>query len=114
MLANSMQNGSALIYSTYIGGGGTDYGSDIAIYLSGEVYITGSTRSLNYPITAGAFQSINAGNADIFVTKLSSTGSSLIYSTFLGGHLLMLVRKLSSILWEMLMLLVTPAPWISI
>ncbi len=77
-------SGSSLIFSTFIGGSNNDFGQSIAIGQLGEIYITGDTRSINYPITPGAFQSINGGNADIFVTKLSATGSSLIYSTFLG------------------------------
>jgi hypothetical protein len=77
--------GTGLIYSTYIGGSGDDYGYDIAIDGSSNVYITGKTNSSNYDISLGAFQSIKEGYADVFVTKLNSTGTGLIYSTYIGG-----------------------------
>jgi hypothetical protein len=79
--------GSGLIYSTYIGGSGTDGGSSIAIDGAGNAYITGYTLSTDYHITPGAFQTTNEGNYDVFVTKLNSTGSSLIYSTYIGGSI---------------------------
>ena len=75
-----------LIYSTYIGGSGYDYGISIALDASGNAYIAGTTSSTNYDITAGAFQTtIGGGYADIFVTKLNSSGTALIYSTYIGG-----------------------------
>ena len=75
--------GSALIYSTYLGGSGLDFGFGIAVDSSGNAYVTGSTNSTDFP-TANAFQAMNIGN-DAFVTKLNSAGSALLYSTFLGG-----------------------------
>jgi hypothetical protein len=84
--------GTALIYSTYIGGNDHDVGYSIAVDGSGNVYITGNTESNNYDITPGAFQTTYGGGAnngggggDVFVTKLNSTGSALIYSTYIGG-----------------------------
>src|SRR6266404_1709113 len=77
--------GSALIYSTYLGGGSYDYGSGIAIDSSGNAYVTGSTDSTDFPVTSGAFQTTLAKGSDVFVTKLSDSGASLIYSTYLGG-----------------------------
>jgi hypothetical protein len=77
--------GGALIYSTYIGGSNNDYGYSIAIDGSGNAYITGYTNSTDYDITAGAFQTINGGFYDVFVSKLNSTGTALIYSTYIGG-----------------------------
>ncbi len=77
--------GTALIYSTYIGGSSDEEGYDLAIDVSGNTYITGYTLSINYDITAGAFQMTNGGNYDVFVTKLNSTGTALIYSTYIGG-----------------------------
>ena len=78
--------GSALIYSTYLGGGGFDLGGGIAVDSSGNAYVTGSTQSSDFPTTAGALQTILAGgDFDAFVSKLNSTGSALVYSTYLGG-----------------------------
>jgi hypothetical protein len=80
--------GSGLIYSTYLGGDGKDddLGGGIAVDASGNAYVTGHTNSTNFPTTAGAFQPVFAGGLwDAFVTKLDSTGSTLIYSTYLGG-----------------------------
>jgi len=77
--------GSALVYSTYLGGSNTDRAHGIALDSSGNVYVTGDTASANFPATVGAFQAASSGNSDAFVTKLSSDGSALVYSTFLGG-----------------------------
>jgi hypothetical protein len=77
--------GSALIYSTYLGGNNYDAGYDIAIDATGAAYVTGITTSTNFPTTAGAFQVMRAGSSDAFVTKLNATGSSLVYSTYVGG-----------------------------
>jgi hypothetical protein len=77
--------GSALVYSTYLGGNGGDSGRAVAVDSVGDVYVIGGTNSGNFPTTAGAFQSTNSGLGDAFVTKLNPAGSALIYSTFLGG-----------------------------
>jgi hypothetical protein len=82
--------GSALVYSTYIGGSRTDQGNSIAVDADRNAYITGQTNSEDYPVTPGAFQTIYnnlslMGFTDCFVTKLNPTGSTLIYSTFIGG-----------------------------
>ena len=83
--------GSALIYSTYLGGSGDDYGSGIALDSAGNAYVTGYTTSTDFPVTAGAFQTVCAGAdncatyGDAFVTKINPTGSALVYSTYLGG-----------------------------
>jgi len=76
--------GSSLVYSTYLGGGGPDDGLEIAVDSSGDAYVTGRTHSTDFP-TQNAFQADYQGLRDAFVTKLSSTGSSLVYSTYLGG-----------------------------
>lgn len=78
-------SGSALVYSTFIGGNYEDRGMNIEVDGSGNVYITGYALSTTFPVTQGAFQSNNGGNEDVFVAKLNQSGSSLIYSTFLGG-----------------------------
>jgi uncharacterized protein (TIGR03437 family) len=80
--------GSALIYSTYLGGSGGAFGISIAVDSSGNAYVTGNTASSNFPTTADAFQTVFGGGVgigDAFVTKLNAAGSSLAYSTYLGG-----------------------------
>ena len=80
--------GSALVYSTYIGSGPAN---DLAIDALGNAYITGSTTSGAFPVTPGAPQTTctgcNLGRSDAFVTKLNPNGTSLLYSTYLGGSL---------------------------
>jgi hypothetical protein len=78
--------GSAVVYSTYLGGeGSSDGGFEIAVDGSGMAYVTGLTCcAADFPTTPGAFDTtLNSGDA--FVSKLSTTGSALVYSTFLGG-----------------------------
>jgi len=77
--------GTALIFSTYIGGSGWDYGYGISVDPTGNVYITGNTSSSDFPTIIGAYQTTNNGNMDGFVVKLNSTGTTLLYSTYLGG-----------------------------
>ncbi|MBC8446456.1 MAG: SBBP repeat-containing protein, partial [Chloroflexi bacterium] len=77
--------GSALEYSTHLGGSETDSGYDIAVDTDGNAYVTGPTGSDDFPVTAGVFQTGLAGPADVFVTKLNAGGSALVYSTYLGG-----------------------------
>jgi hypothetical protein len=79
---------TGLLYSTYLGGSGTDAIDALAVDALGNAYVTGNTLSLNFPTTANAFQSSFAGGdigGDAFVTKLSANGSGLLYSTYLGG-----------------------------
>jgi len=77
--------GSTLIYSTYLGGSRDDIGKAIAVDSSGAAYITGQTFSSDFPTTAGAFQTTYGGAGDAFIVKLNSAGSSLVYSTYVGG-----------------------------
>ena len=75
--------GSPLIYSTYLGGSGDDVAIGIAIDATGA-YVVGSTTSTNFPVLA-ALQPAIVGSSNGFVTKLGTTGSALVYSTYLGG-----------------------------
>jgi hypothetical protein len=69
-----------------LGGNGTDHGFAISVDASGSAYVTGQTTSLNFPITPGAYQTAGASTYSVFVTKLNSAGTGLVYSTFLGGR----------------------------
>ena len=77
-------NGSGLVYSTYLGGSGDDDGEGIAVDTSGNAYVTGITDSTVFPTLTPPQGSLN-GIQDAFVTKLNANGSSLVYSTYLGG-----------------------------
>jgi Bacterial Ig-like domain (group 3)/Beta-propeller repeat len=80
-------SGTALVYSTYLGGNGSDYGVGIAVDNSGNAYVTGPTQSTNFPTTSGTFQtSYGGGSYDTFVSKLNASGTGLVYSTYLGGN----------------------------
>jgi len=74
-----------VVYSTFLGGGGNDMGKAIAVDASGSAYVAGQTFSSNFPTTAGAFKTTYGGAGDAFVTKVSPGGTSLQYSTYLGG-----------------------------
>jgi hypothetical protein len=79
-------SGSALVYSTYFGGSGDDWGAGIAVDAFGQAYVAGRTKSSNFPTTAGAYQTTyGGGGGDAFVAKFNASGSALIYSTYLGG-----------------------------
>ena len=73
-----------LIYSTYLGAAGDDSGSSIDVDDAGNIYVAGTTSSTAFP-TVNAYRSSNAGLADAFVTKLDPTGSTILYSTYIGG-----------------------------
>jgi len=77
--------GSALVYSSYLGGSSDDYGYGIAVDRDGNAYVTGYTTSTNFPTTASAFQPTFTGPSTVFVAKVDAAGSSLVYSTYLGG-----------------------------
>ena len=77
--------GSTLFYSTYLGGSSDDRGEGIAVDDAGNTYVTGLTHSCNFPATFGAFDTTSNDNGDVYVTKFDSTGSNLVYSTYLGG-----------------------------
>jgi hypothetical protein len=76
--------GSAIVYSTYLGGTKTEYGYGIALDAARNVYVTGFTDSDNYPLL-NALQPAKHGVKDAFVSKLNAEGTSLVYSTYFGG-----------------------------
>ena len=77
-------SGSALLWSTYLGGGGDDRANGVSVDQTGAVYVTGGTFSTNFPVQQ-ALRATNAGGQDAFVTKISADGRNLVYSTYLGG-----------------------------
>jgi hypothetical protein len=79
------RTGSALVYSTFLGGIGTDFGVGIAVDRDGHAFVTGGTQSPDFPTTEGAFDTSFNGGSDAFVTKLNRDGSDVVYSTYLGG-----------------------------
>ena len=72
-------------YSTYLGGTSTDLGFGVVLDQAGNAYITGSTISSDFPVTPGALDPVRTGVTDVFVSKIDPTGTTLLYSTFLGG-----------------------------
>jgi Beta-propeller repeat len=78
-------SGSALVYSTYLGGSDGEGGSGIAVDSAGHAYVTGDTLSSDFP-TKNAIQPTYAGNQDVFVAKINAAGSALVFSTYLGGN----------------------------
>ena len=87
------RTGSELVFSTYLGGSGYDEANNVAIDRNHDIYIGGQTGSVDFPVTAGAYQMVCDGpgglpgscDYDGFAAKIASNGSKLIYSTFLGG-----------------------------
>lgn len=77
--------GTGLVYSTYLGGTGLDYGDSIAVDTAGSAYVTGETSSADLPASAGAYQRTSGGGSDVYVAKLNPSGSGLAYLTYLGG-----------------------------
>jgi len=86
--------GTAIVYSTYLGGNDADYAFGLAVDSTGSAYVAGLTKSVNFPVTAGVFQPSFGGYpspcddwvcGDAFITKLNANGSALSYSSYLGG-----------------------------
>ena len=78
-------SGSALLYSTYLGGGDYNNGCSIAVDSTGCAYVRGYTSASDFPTTPGAYQTVYGGNGDAFISKMNASGSALLYSTYLGG-----------------------------
>lgn len=81
-------DGSSMVFSTFLGGSRGEVGSSIAVDSQGNAYVGGETKSSDFPVTKGAFQTVSKGGlygADGFLAKIDPTGSTLIYSTYFGG-----------------------------
>jgi uncharacterized protein (TIGR03437 family) len=85
--------GSALLYSTFLGGDQSEWGTSIAVDSAGQAWVTGATLSANFPVTTDATQRTFGGTTgtgfptgDIFVSQLNAAGSALVFSTFHGGR----------------------------
>lgn len=83
--AFKLDGGGGLVWATYLGGARADRGLSLAVADSGEVVVAGRTLSADFPTTARGFARTKASGTDAFVLKLSPDGSSLVWSTFLGG-----------------------------
>jgi uncharacterized protein (TIGR03437 family) len=84
-LAKLNATGSALIYSTYLGGSGVDTAAAVAVDSTGSAYVTGTTFSADFP-TKNPFQSVKGAQQDAFVAKINPAGTAWVYVTYLGGN----------------------------
>ncbi|TAE47354.1 MAG: hypothetical protein EAZ89_18110, partial [Bacteroidetes bacterium] len=78
-------SGGSLVYGTYMGGSDSDVASGLDINTAGEAFITGTTYSTDLPVSVSAFQALTGGGGDAFAARISATGTSLGYCTYLGG-----------------------------
>lgn len=77
--------GTALVYSTFLGGSGDDAGNGIAVDKSGNAYVVGTTQAPDFPVTNGLYANFQGGPGDAFLAKLNPQGSALLSSSYLGG-----------------------------
>jgi len=77
--------GASLVYSTYLGGNGEEIAAALAVDGGGGVYVVGETDSNDYPTTVGALQRTRGGDSDAFATRIGPSGTTLVYSTYVGG-----------------------------
>ncbi|MFX0064538.1 MAG: SBBP repeat-containing protein [Candidatus Hermodarchaeota archaeon] len=80
-------DGQALLFSTYLGGNGRDYGISVDVNATGNIAIVGETISSDFPTTGNVFQNTSGGACDVFVMEFSNDGQTLLFSTYLGGSL---------------------------
>ncbi len=85
VLVAKFNSSGGQVYATYFGGTADSSGYGIAVDSAGNAYVTGYTGASDFNVTAGAYQTTYGGLTDAFVTKLDSTGGTLLYSTYLGG-----------------------------
>ena len=84
-LSKVKADGSALLYSTYLGGSSSDNARGVVVDKSNQAYVTGRTYSADFPTTAGSYDISHNGGHDAYVTKFKADGSGLVYSTFIGN-----------------------------
>jgi hypothetical protein len=84
-VAKLSASGDSLLWSTFLGGSISDYGYSLFLDLSGDLVVTGYTQSSDFPTTPGAYDQTHNAGWDIFLARLSASGDSLLWSTFLGG-----------------------------
>ena len=78
--------GTALLFSTFLGGSADDVAYGVAVDSLGNAYLCGYTQSGNFSTTAGSVQPVKNAGYDAFVAALTPTGIGVLYSTFLGGN----------------------------
>jgi len=88
-------DGAAIVYSSLLGGFALDLANGVAVDATGAAYVTGETRSENFPVTESAYQKERRGSADAFVSKLAPNGATLSFSTYYGGDGLDIGRALA-------------------
>src|SRR5690606_8010658 len=84
-VARLSEDGSSLLYATFLGGFYEDEALGVAVGSDGSATVVGLTYSFDFPTTPGAYATTPSDTGDGFVTRLSPDGASLLYSTFLGG-----------------------------
>jgi len=84
-VARLSADGTTLTYGTFLGGTKSDGANGIAVDADGNAYLTGQTSSTDFPTTDGAFDRTSHGATDAFAAKLNASGTTLSYSTYLGG-----------------------------
>ncbi len=85
-VAKLNSSGTSLTWSTYLGGSSTESAESVAVDITGAVYVTGSTSSTNFPVSASPYQSTKGSGMDAFVAKLSADGTTVLYATYFGGN----------------------------